>query len=301
MAKKSALGRGLGALIESVEETTPPNSSNQMDNNEISVNSNREIELSEIEANPYQPRTTFDEELLQELAESIKVHGVIQPITVRRKDDGSYQIISGERRFRASKLAGKTTIPAYIRLADDQEMTEMALIENIQRDDLDAIEIAITYQRLMDECKLTQEDLGGRVGKKRATVSNYLRLLKLPADIQQSIRDKKISMGHARAIISVDDTKVQSKIAKQIVENGISVRQTEELVKKLNEPQGKKRETSSDIGKELPDNYCTLVELLETYFNNNINIKRNNKGEGSITISFTSDNEVNEFIEKLSK
>lgn len=297
MAKKSALGRGLGALIESADETPAQNPSSP----EIAtINSNQEIELDKIEANPYQPRTTFDEELLQELSESIKVHGVIQPITVRRKDDGTYQIISGERRFRASKLAGLETIPAYIRSADDQEMIEMALIENIQRDDLDAIEVAISYQRLIDECKLTQENLGERVGKKRTTVTNYLRLLKLPADIQQHIRHHKISMGHARALISVENEKEQSKIAERIVSEGISVRQTEELVKQLNEPKTKNAKNKSEASEELPESYCTLVELLGLYFNNNINIKRNDKGEGSITINFKSDDEVKEFIEKLS-
>lgn len=303
MAKKTALGRGLGALIESADEgQQPPVQSTQTISDTVEINSNHEIELDKIEANPYQPRTWFDEESLHELAESIKVHGVIQPITVRRKDDSdAYQIISGERRFRASKLAGRETIPAYVRTADDQEMIEMALIENIQRDDLDAIEVAITYQRLIDECQLTQENLGERVGKKRTTVSNYLRLLKLPAYIQQNIRERKISMGHARAIISIDNDKIQGQIAKRIVDEGISVRQTEELVKNLNQPKTEKQKTKPQTDEELPENYCTLVELLELYFNNNINIKRNEKGEGSITINFTSDNEVEEFIEKLSK
>ena len=298
MAKKSALGRGLGALIESADDTQSK-LQNQSVEKTTDVNLNQEIELNSIEANPFQPRTSFDEDLLRELSESIKVHGVIQPITVRRKDDDTYQIISGERRFRASKLAGLTSIPAYVRIADDQEMIEMALIENIQRDDLDAIEIAITYQRLIDECQLTQENLGERVGKKRATVANYLRLLKLPAEIQQNIRNRQLSMGHARAIISVDNAKTQSKIAKRIVDEGISVRQTEELVNQLSKPKVEKQKTKLET-EELPENYCTLVELLESYFNNNISIKRNIKGEGSITISFKSDNEVNEFIEKLS-
>ena len=303
MAKqKAALGRGLGALIDSGDDDIQVQNQQRSDNSTVTpVNVNHEIEMDKIEANPFQPRMTFDDELLRELADSIEVHGVIQPITVRVKEDGRYQIISGERRFRAAKLAGLTSIPAYIRSANDQEMIEMALIENIQRDDLDAIEIAISYKRLIDECSLKHEEVAKRVGKDRSTVSNYLRLLELPADVQQHIRDRKLSMGHARAIVSAGNAKVQSEIAQYAVDEKISVRQIEEFVKKLNQPKPEKQKLKKEEPTELPENYSTLIELLEKYFDNKFNIKRNDKGEGSITITFKSDTEIEEFIKKLSK
>ncbi|NJO70351.1 MAG: ParB/RepB/Spo0J family partition protein [Bacteroidetes bacterium] len=224
IAKKSSLGRGLGALIEDVESSKPAE-------NVASIN---DIEIRSIEINPFQPRKTFDEEALMELSASIKQLGIIQPITVRKIDNDKYQLITGERRFRASQMAGLQTIPAYIRNADDQAMLELALVENIQREDLDAIEIAISYQRLIDECSLTQEDMSDRVGKKRSTIANYLRLLKLPAEIQAGIRHKKITMGHARALVNVDDAEKQLSIYHHVIEEGLSVRSTEDIVRNFN-------------------------------------------------------------------
>jgi ParB family chromosome partitioning protein len=258
-----------------------------------------EIKLADIEANPNQPRMHFDEEALIELSESIKAVGLIQPITVRKMDNSRYQIISGERRYRAAKLAGLTTIPVYIRTADDKELLEMALVENIQREDLDAIEVAISFQRLIDECSLTQELLSERVGKKRATVANYLRLLRLPAEIQLFIRERKLSMGHARAIVGVDNEKLQLKIARKTIDEELSVRMVEELIKKSLRPAAAKQTPAPE--EELPDDYFRLIELLGTYFNNNINIKRGEKGDGKITIHFANDEEVRRFMQKLNE
>src|SRR6056297_1384817 len=228
MAKRNALGKGLGALIEDAGNE-----------NQQQVDAVNEVDISKIDINPYQPRTNFNEEALNELASSIKEIGVIQPITVREISEDKYQLITGERRFRAAKLAGISKIPAFIRVADDQAMLEMALVENIQREDLDAIEVAISYQRLIEECKLTQENLSGRVGKKRATISNYLRLLRLPAEIQLGIRDHKISMGHARALITIDDPEKQLKAYYRIIDEGLSVRKTEEIIRDLSQQQAK--------------------------------------------------------------
>src|SRR6478736_7294274 len=230
MSKKVALGRGLKSLLsdtpesDRLEEAAPASASH---------GGMSEILVGEIEVNPFQPRQHFDQEALKELAESIKVHGIIQPITVRKLSKNQYQLISGERRFQASKLADLKSIPAYIRSADDQQMLEMALIENIQRENLNAIEIALSYQRLLSECNLKQEELGERVGKNRSTVTNYLRLLKLPPDIQIAVRDNKLSMGQARAIISVENPEQQLYIFKKIIEEDLSVRRVEELARQL--------------------------------------------------------------------
>ncbi len=291
MAKKTALGRGLGALIEDSSVTNTRRADDGATDGIV------EISIDSIETNPYQPRNYFDEEALTELAKSIEKHGIIQPITVRLLDNGKYQIISGERRFRASKLAGLDAIPAYVRTANDQGMLEMALIENIQREDLDAIEVAISYQRLIDECELTQELLSEQVGKKRATIANYLRLLKLPAEIQLNIRERKLSMGHARAILGLENAEQQIKVGKKTIEEELSVRQVEDLIRKMNQPSEPKKKDAEAV--ELPDSYFKLVEHLEKYFNSNINIKRNEKGEGKITISFASDEEVANFIKKF--
>jgi len=224
MAKRNALGKGLGALLENSNDDVSSIS-------EGAVNSVATIALSQIVANPFQPRNEFEDEALSELAESILIHGVIQPITVRKIGNDKYEIISGERRTRASIIAGLERIPAYVRLANDQEMLEMALIENIQREDLNAIEISLSYKRLLDECGLRQEELGERVGKKRSTVNNYLRLLKLPESIQGALRRNEISMGHARALINIEELDVQDYICKRAVAEGLSVRKVEELVK----------------------------------------------------------------------
>lgn len=287
MAKK-ALGRGLGALILETEEPTKV------------VNGIIEIELDKIETNPFQPRTNFDNEALKELSTSIKKLGIIQPITVRKiTDQDKFQLISGERRFRASKLAGLEKIPAYIRLANDQGMLEMSLVENIQREDLDAIEIAITYQRLIDECKLTQENLSDRIGKNRTTVTNYLRLLKLPAEIQLGIRDKKINMAHARAIISIDDSDTQLMIYKQILKYGFSVRKVEEIVRELNGKEIIKKQEKKP--KLTPKEYLGIQKHLTSFFNTKVDFARSKKGKGKIVINFNNDNELENIINVLDK
>ncbi|MDR0559753.1 MAG: ParB/RepB/Spo0J family partition protein [Prevotellaceae bacterium] len=289
MTKKNALGKGIGALITDI----------QIEHGKLSVE-NTEIDIDKIEANPSQPRTSFDENALNELASSIKVHGIIQPLTLRETGEDRYQIISGERRYRAARIAGLQTIPAYIRTANDSETLEMALIENIQREDLDPMEIAFSYDRLMNECRFTHEQLSERVGKKRATVTHYLRLLSLDENVQQAIREHKISFGHAKTLAGIADHKLQSKLAEKIITEELSVRQIEELVNKLKQDKQKRQEKQSPKTEELPERFCLLVELLETKFNNNINIKRNTKGEGSITINFSSDEEIENFIKSLS-
>ncbi len=288
MAKKNALGRGLGALIDNADEVTKGKPLSGMD----------EIEVSRIVANPWQPRTRFDEEKLEELAASIKEIGVIQPLTVR-KSGNQYQLIAGERRFRASKLVGLQKVPAYVRTADDETMLEMALVENIQREDLDPIEIAISYQRLMDECKLTQESMSERVGKKRATVTNYLRLLKLPAEIQLGLRDKKLGMGHARAIIGIEDEIQQLKIYEEIIENDYSVRKVEEVVRELNSEKPAKQPTKKKNA--LPEEYQQLSDQISTVFDTKIQFSRGDNGNGKIVIPFSSDEDLERIISILDK
>lgn len=296
MVKKSALGRGLGALITDAAEDPKPRVQ--------AVSAIQELQLEDIRPNPFQPRTEFDEEALNELAASIKSIGIVQPITVRAVEEGKYEIIAGERRFRASRIAGLTTIPAYIRKTEDESLLELALIENIQREDLNAIEVAISYQRLLDECSLTQDALSDRVGKKRATIANYLRLLKLPAQIQLAIRDKKISMGHARAIINIEDPDTQFMIFEQILKYDFSVRKVEEIVRELANPRPEKPETdASQAGKqknELGD-YIELQKHLSRRFDTKVELKRNEIGKGKIVISFKSDEELEKIIELLDK
>ncbi|MDR0754392.1 MAG: ParB/RepB/Spo0J family partition protein [Prevotellaceae bacterium] len=289
MAKKeSALGKGLGALLgdaQNVEQVREQ------------VRGISEINIEDIEVNPYQPRINFDEDALNELAESIKEHGIIQPITVRHID-GKYQIISGERRFRSSIIAGLKKIPAYIRTSNDQGMLELALIENIQREDLDAIEIATSFSRLIEECDLTQESLGSRVGKKRATVTNYLRLLKLPAEIQLYIRNKQMSMGQARAILNMENEKLQKNIAKKIVDESWSVRQVEDAVRKLSQEKIQNTAAEQHI-EEFPEKYYKLTDSLRKYFNSNVNIKPEKNGGGRIIITFDNEAEIDKLLEKL--
>lgn len=296
MVKKSALGRGLGALITDAAEDPKPRVQ--------AVSAIQELQLEDIRPNPFQPRTEFDEEALNELAASIKSIGIVQPITVRTVEEGKYEIIAGERRFRASKIAGLTTIPAYIRKTEDESLLELALIENIQREDLNAIEVAISYQRLLDECSLTQDALSDRVGKKRATIANYLRLLKLPAQIQLAIRDKKISMGHARAIINIEDPDTQFMIFEQILKYDFSVRKVEEIVRELANPRPEKPETDApQAGKqknELGD-YIELQKHLSRRFDTKVELKRNEAGKGKIVISFKSDEELEKIIDLLDK
>ncbi|WP_421918067.1 ParB/RepB/Spo0J family partition protein [Marinifilum sp.] len=283
MAKKSALGRGLGALIDDADEVQAKSERNL----------SNEIEISKIEANPYQPRTKFDEEALNELAQSIKELGIVQPLTVRKINNNSYQLIAGERRFRAAKIAGLTKVPVYIRLADDDKMLELALVENIQREDLDSIEIAISYQRLIDEIKLTQESLSERVGKKRSTISNYLRLLKLPAEIQKGIRDKRLLMGHARALVNINDPKSQLEIFQLTVQNDYSVRKVEELVRELNNG---KNEQKAPTKTSLPEEYESLKDHLSQHFKTKVDLKRTNNGKGKIIIPFKSDDDLERIL-----
>jgi ParB family chromosome partitioning protein len=273
--KKQALGRGLSALLK--------DTSSNVKNNDDVVGNIIEIALETIQVNPYQPRTYFDEDTLSELATSIRELGVIQPITVRKLGD-TYQLVSGERRFRASKLIGNKTIPAYIRTANDQEMLEMALVENIQRKNLDPIEIALSYQRLIDEIQLTQENLSARVGKKRSTVANYLRLLKLDPILQTGMRDGFISMGHGRALINVSDSNDQLSIYKKILKDKLSVRQTEELVKNL---KGNTSQSKS-VNKKLPKYIKESILSINKYLDQKIDVTINSKGKGKISIPFHS-------------
>ncbi len=293
LKKRSVLGRGLSALLSDSDAV------NQVHNihTETTVVGVNEILISEIEVNPYQPRTHFEREALEELAASIKLHGIIQPITIRRLDANAYQIISGERRLQASKLLGLTTIPAYLRTANDQEMLEMALIENIQREELDAMEIANSYQRLLFECNLKQEELGDRVGKKRSTVNNYLRLLKLPPDIQAALRDKKLSMGHARALINIEDIATQLLIFKKTVDEEWSVRKVEEYVRGLANV-NKDEETKTATKSPLPIEVQRIQTKLTSHFGTKIIIKKDgNKGE--IKIPFMSDDDFNRILDLL--
>lgn len=283
MEKKSALGRGLGALID-IQPTVQTSGSSSID----------EVEISKIEANPDQPRTNFNEEALQELAASIAELGVVQPITVREIGSDKYMIIAGERRFRASKIAGLTKIPAYIKRVSDETMMEMALVENIQREDLNAIEIALTYQRLLDEYKFTQEKLSDRVGKKRATVANYLRLLKLPAEIQLGLTKKEIDMGHARALINVQDPTKMIKLYEEVVAKGYSVRKVEELVRQLNEDGEGKEKKSADP--ELQKAYTQIADRLSNIFGAKVKVDRNEKGKGKISLMFSSDEELENIL-----
>jgi ParB family chromosome partitioning protein len=282
--KKSALGRGLGALID-MQPTVQVSGSSSID----------EIELSKIQANPGQPRTIFDEEALQELAASIAELGVVQPITVREIEPDKYMIIAGERRFRASKLAGLTKIPAYVKRVSDETMMEMALVENIQREDLNAIEIALSYQRLLDEYKFTQEKLSERVGKKRATVANYLRLLKLPAEIQLGLTKKEIDMGHARALINVADPAAMIKLYEEIVKNGYSVRKVEELVKNMEAITPAKAEQVHQQA-EVKAVYESMGKHLSSLFGAPVKIERNNKGKGKIVLQFANDEELEKLL-----
>ena len=294
MAKNTGLGlgRGLGALIDTENITTSGSSS---------IN---EVELSLIFANPNQPRSYFDEDALTELATSIRELGVISPITLRKNDDGTYLIIAGERRFRASKLVGLRTIPAYIKTAADEQVMEMALIENIQREDLNAIEIALTFYRLMEEYKLTQERLSERVGKKRATIANYLRLLRLPAEIQMGIKDKKVDMGHARAILGLEDPAAQLHLYEAIVENEYTVRRVEELVRLFIETGSfdlkAKTPAKPNPVKKLPE-FDDLKKQLSKVFGTKVQLTCNPDGKGKISIPFASDEELARIMELFDK
>ena len=283
MVRKNALGRGLGALIEDA------------DSPKFTVSTINEIDIELIQLNPFQPRKNFNEESLQELASSIREIGIIQPITVREVDSSMYQLITGERRYKAAIIAGLSTIPAYVRTANDQNMLEMSLVENIQREDLDSVEVAISYQRLIEECHLTQENLSERVGKKRSTIANYLRLLKLPAEIQLGLRDKIISMGHARAIVNISDQDTQIDLFRAIIKNDLSVRKVEEIVRKLyNTSSTITRKT--DRKKVSGEEYKKLQHHLADFFEAEVELKRNNNGKGKIVIPFQSDEDLERIV-----
>jgi ParB family transcriptional regulator, chromosome partitioning protein len=294
--KKQALGRGLSALLKDPENDIKSVSDKNADK---VVGNIIELELQLIEINPFQPRTSFNEESLNELARSIKELGVIQPITVRKLEFNKFQLISGERRLRASKIAGLKTIPAYVRIANDNESLTMALVENIQRHDLDPIEIAISYQRLIDEIQLTQEQMSDRVGKKRSTIANYLRLLKLDPIIQTGIRDGFISMGHGRAIINVENLEIQTSIYQKIVSQNLSVRETEALVKNYqegNNAQSAKPKTTTSTA-----NTSEKTRELNEYFDAKVDVKIATNGKGKITIPFNSEADLNRIIQLLKK
>ncbi|MBL4594624.1 MAG: ParB/RepB/Spo0J family partition protein [Flavobacteriales bacterium] len=295
MSKKPALGKGLGALLQNADTDITIGSRGEDVGNIVGAVSS--LSISEIEANPFQPRTQFEEEALVGLSDSIRELGIIQPVTVRKLGYGKYQLISGERRFRASQIAGLTEIPAFIRIANDQEMLEMALVENIQRENLDAIEVAFSYQKLIEECGLTQEKMSERVGKKRSTIANYLRLLKLPAEIQLAIRTRDISMGHARALVNIDDEKKQLAISRRIVKEGLSVRQVEEIVK------GRKEEEMVSIKKsatpDLSFSQQKIKEDLSDFLNTNVQLQSNSNGKGKLTIPFATGKGLERIIELL--
>ncbi len=300
--KKRGLGKGLSALLENSDTDITSRYSGEGTNQRL-VGAVTDLRIGQIEANPFQPRVHFDAEPLEELAASIREHGIIQPITVRKMGYDKFQLISGERRFRASQIAGLDQIPAYVRVANDQTMLEMALIENIQRENLDAIEVAMSYQRLIDECKLTQEQLSERVGKKRSTISNYLRLLKLPADVQLGIRNKAISMGHARAIVNAGSEEIQSQIYNQIIEEGLSVRQVEQIVKS-NAPvktASSKGKAEAKAGTRVPLSFQQQKyrDDLSDSLGTKIEMVKGNKGKGKIVINFSSENDLERIMDIL--
>ncbi len=294
--KKKELGKGIAALLSNMDSSVAPIKRaevvKELTNNVAS------IPIDNVEVNPWQPRKRFQESELKELSDSIKIHGLIQPITVRRLTNNAYQLISGERRLRASKLAGLTEIPAYIRIANDQEMLEMALVENIQRTDLNAMEVAFTYQRLINECQLTHEQLSQRVAKNRSSVTNYLRLLKLPPEIQSALKEKIITMGHARALAGVNDIMMQLDLFKKVVNNQLSVRVTEQLVKSHTTP-GKAGNSSNSDANKLPDEYRRVQDSLCQLLESKVQLKRNKKGKGQIVINFSSDKDLNRILDLL--
>ena len=286
---KRVLGRGLDAILQSPEtDITSKDISGDFVAGAIA-----EIDINLIETNPFQPRTEFDETALRELAQSIKEQGVIQPVTVRKLGYNRYQLISGERRLRASKLAGLSKIPVFIRVANDEQMLELALIENIHRENLNAIEVAISYQRLIDECNMTQEEVSDKVGKSRSAVANFLRLLKLPAEVQIAIRDGHITMGHARALINVTDKEQQLKLLQQIIEGEMNVRQTEELAEKAKNPGAKERKQTNFI----PEHFKSKIKKLSQTLNTKVKVTRNVKGQGSVVIDFKDEAEFDRIME----
>lgn len=303
--QQRGLGKGLGALLGQEADLSSIRQPVGYVNKNIVTSTMQKQDMSDIlriptdmiEPNPFQPRMSFDQESLEELADSVRTLGLIQPITVRRKSADRYQIISGERRFRACQMCGMDMIPAYIRDTNDQGMLEMAIVENIQRENLDPIEVAMSYQRLIEECDLTQEQMAIRVGKKRASVTNFLRLLKLPAKIQHDLKVGLLSVGHAKVLLGIDDTNLQESLCDMVIKEGMSVRQLEDKIKRLT--QEKKPEQTPSHSQELPENYVKVLEIVGKYFENDISLKRNNNGKGSMTIHFNNDEEVTRFLKAL--
>lgn len=301
------LGRGLSALLGEVPNADALRKPVGYVNKEVVGARGRQentadilrIPVDMIEPNPFQPRMSFDQTALEELASSIRTLGLIQPVTVRRITDNRYQIISGERRYKACRLAGMTTIPAYIRDANDQGMLEMAIVENVQRENLDPIELALSYQRLIDECSLTQDMLADRVGKKRATVANTIRLLKLPAKVQHDIKVGLLSAGHAKAILGVDEPELQEKLCDLVIRDGLSVRELESLARKIVLDPKSSPERTKAKEQELPDEYYKVLEHVGKYFSSSISMKRSGSGKGTMTIRFNSDDEVKAFVKAL--
>lgn len=295
--KRSALGKGLSALLENAETDITSKS-----NNAGVVGSVSMLPIDSIEANPFNPRTNFEKAALEELSQSIAIHGIIQPLTVRKLGRDKYQLISGERRFRASQLAGLTEVPAYIRVANDQTMLEMALVENIQREDLNAIEVALSYSRLIEECNLTQDQLSQKIAKSRSSITNHLRLLKLPADIQASVRDAVISMGHARALVSAGDEDLQMAIFNRIVEDGLSVRDAESLIREgYVEPRTPSTPSTKTAIASVSEKQFTFKEHLSDKLSTKIEIKKSPSGNGKIIVNFNSEVDLNRIIEILNR
>ncbi|MEX1003437.1 MAG: ParB/RepB/Spo0J family partition protein [Crocinitomicaceae bacterium] len=298
MTKKRALGKGLSALLENADTDI---TSSSYEGEGKTVGSIASISVDKIEANPWNPRSTFEEERLNELKTSIENHGIIQPLTVRKLGRDKYQLISGERRFRASQLAGLNEVPCYIRVANDQTMLEMALVENIQREDLNAIEVGLSYQRLIEECNLTQEKLSQKVGKSRSNITNFLRLLKLPAPVQVGIREGLISMGHARALVSAGDEKTQIQLFKKIVTDELTVRETENLVKEGATLTTSKNGASKSAAAayNFDDKTVKFTNQLSDKLNTKIQLSANNKGKGKLVITFDSEEDLHEIIERI--
>lgn len=297
------LGKGLGALLGDNTDLSSFRKPVEYINKTVVTSEQPQntadimlIPVGMIEPNPFQPRSAFDQDAMEELADSIRTLGLIQPITVRKKSNDRYQIISGERRFRASKMAGMNEIPAYIRETDDQGMLEMAIVENIQREDLDPIEVALSYQRLIEECNLTQEQMATRVGKKRASVTNYLRLLKLPAKIQHDLKVGLLSVGHAKVLLGVENQEIQEKLCDLVIKEELSVRQLENMIRKMEKGENPKDKPQEQ---DLPEDYFKVLEIVGKYFTNNISLKRNSSGKGTMTIHFSSDEEISKFLKAL--
>ncbi|MCS6935592.1 MAG: ParB/RepB/Spo0J family partition protein [Chitinophagales bacterium] len=298
--KKSVLGRGLGALLEANDTLTVTREKNNASAT-LHAAAVIQIPLEQIEVNPFQPRTTFEEESLQELADSIRVHGVIQPITVRKTDNNKYQLIAGERRLRASKIAGKKDIPAYVRSATDQESIEIALIENIQREDLNPLEIAINYKRLQDECDLTQEQLAERLGKNRSTVTNFLRLLKLPPDVQAGLRDGKITMGHAKALMAIENPVSLLAAYKEVVQKNLNVRQVETLVRSYTDKPRKSNAARQPLVNQTPPAVLKMQDRIMQALSTKVIINRTRDGKGEIIIRFYSDDDLTRLTELIAE